>query len=270
VSRLSILEQTLTQSRTIFKAHLDKAQTDGQCLMIEEQTLFAEKLNAWEKQRDAYKTALLACQLRLTALGQTFITDSLSSARQQMEVHKQEQWGQNISACVVQHIQKYVDTVQQEARTAIDDTTITLPTFQLDMSDTNTQVSVAKNAMGKVGLILGGTIGAVWGPWGILAGASVGGWLSKSLFGGDIKQKTLDAVEQTTQNLLAALRTKAVQYLSEVDRRVMEAHDTRKVVWEPSNHLSHFQKHVVYYRQLVDWCSTFLNIVNTMKKEAIQ
>jgi hypothetical protein len=119
---------------------------------------------------------------------------------------------------------------------------------------------------GELGALFGGLVTRVvdGGNAGREAGASIGGWIGKNVFGVDAERETLKRVDQVARGVVPALREEAERYLERVDG-LLAAADRFYATWtRTSPRVLAAQDQENRIRELGRWCDGFLDAVRAL------
>ena len=178
------------------------------------------------------------------------------------------EWQGKLNSCFHSALNSYTQSVYRRITSPTLLTSIKVPVFDLNPSSINADVTLPEDASASIGGWIGAGIGTFIEPGGgTVVGAALGAWLGQTLFGVDVKQKTLESVEQAARSILQTITAQAEQYIDRVDQLLIDFGKSYNSNPQPSPSLQAAQKTERYYSALVSWCDEFQNTINNIKRE---
>ena len=271
LSRLGVLESYLKKASTYFQFQLSEAQTSTKNLRKTEEEILRKQQNIFQKTIKEDRLRLSSFQIKLNQLGEEFVRNC--NQRVEKLIDSDPKWSDKLKDSLNSAVQEYVHSIYQGVKRAGIQTSIKIPSFEINQSRTNPEVSAAKNPTQAWGTGLGIVLGGILGPeiWlvSVPMGAAVGNWLGKKL-GVDVKKKTLESVEKAARNLLSPLNSEANKYIDTIDKLLINYGESNIPKNRFSNQFYSSQKTEQYYSQLVDWCNKFKQTITQIKAELLK
>jgi hypothetical protein len=166
-------------------------------------------------------------------------------------------------------LERYAGRVFEGARAAVEASRLPIPPFDLQQVIVSAEVSPTANPAGELAARLGSLATRVvdGGEAGRVAGASIGGWIDKNILGVDAARQAMEAVERAARNVASLLEGEAGKYLNRVEALLAEADRYYEQWVRTSSRLSVAQETEGRYRELLTWCTGFLEGVQGIEGE---
>ena len=185
-----------------------------------------------------------------------------------------QEWREKLSSCFTSSLEAYTRKVHRGVTSLGLQTNIEIPRFQLHPSNLNPNIPAVRNTSSALGGLIGASIGTAvfWElpGFGTVIGGALGAWLSRTLFGIDVKQTNLNAVEQAARDMLPSIEARAEQYIDKIEFRLVDFGNSYDPNPQPSPSLKAAQLTKQYYSSLVGWCNEFQKAIKNLKKEVIK
>ncbi|MBV9282389.1 MAG: dynamin family protein [Chloroflexi bacterium] len=264
LSRLGAFEQILCAVAAALQVELRTAQEETQAARAAaEASLVHERTQARERiARDRLR--LRACREALAAIGDHFVAECVEGTRRQIERSRQPP--ATVKLAYEPALERFAREVSEAARSSLLDAPVTVPPFELKQWILHAEVAAAMHPAGELGALFGGLVTRVvdGGNAGREAGASIGGWIGKNVFGVDAERETLKRVDQVARGVVPALREEAERYLERVDGLLAEA-DRFYATWtRTSSRVLAAEDAENQVRELGRWCDGFLDAVRAL------
>jgi len=268
LSRLGILEQRLIDAGSCLQELQSGAQRVTEVVRVEEEARQAMERTAMQKDIAEDRLELKAFQGRLAALGERFVEVSVDRTRRRMEEDRDWTRTGRISAhlSVTEALESYASDLEEGARAAVQRSRLPLPDFDIKHWIVNADVSAKRHAPSEIGASFGSR---VLGTTGKTLGASVGGWIEKSVFGQDAEREALSRVEELARSMVPALLAESREYLGRADRLLEDAHTYYERWRRASPRLEEARQIEETYGSLVGWCADFVSEVRAMMREVV-
>jgi GTP-binding protein EngB required for normal cell division len=270
LSRLSVLDDRLGCARRALESSLEEARRSADHLHRREVTLAQAEVR--EHQRKVAQDILALARLRgeLEQFGSMFV-DGVRKQADSLMSHSD--WPQRIATAATQPLAAYVQAVNQRVKGAVTCTNLPLPAFSLNRNGAEGVEAAKDNAAligGGIGLALSlMTFGMDFG-FSTIAGPAVAAFLSKRLFGRDIKQETKDKLLSAARNAKAAIRAEAEKYLNVVEGLLNTVKQSPPQRRPAPNDLQEAKAHEQRLAQLLAWCCEFDTAVKRVRQRAVQ
>jgi hypothetical protein len=151
------------------------------------------------------------------------------------------------------------------------DAPTTIPDFELKQWILRAEVTAATQPAGDIAAMFGGLMTRVvdGGSAGREAGATIGDWIGKNVFGIDAERETLKRVEGIARGVVPSLQAEAERYVEKVDALLAEA-DAFYGEWtRTAPRVAAAQEVERRYDDLVRWCEEFLQEVRAVAKAMV-
>ncbi len=261
LSRLGILEQHLCRIDASIRAELAAARQATQMAREEEAaTLAREKARIRGRIAEA-RVRLQAWKENLAAAGEAFVAKCVEGTQQQMK-----QQGARPATVRISYepaLERYTSEISERVRAAVMDAPITVPDFELRQWILRAEVAAATHPTSDIGAMFGDLMTRVvdGGSAGREAGASIGDWIGKNVFGMDAERETLKRVERVARGVVPSLQAEAERYLEKVDALLAEADRFYSGWTRTTPPVAAAQEVERRYGALLQWCDAFLHEV---------
>lgn len=262
LSRLGTLSAHLAETRALLDMRLAEASAE----MERQQQSWAELKAQRERQHRQNsaedKLALARFRAELTQLTNTFVTavDAKAGA-----IMTQADWNTKVGTCFEEPLNTYIEKVNSGAKRAISGSDIKVPVFAIasDGTQVTAEDDISTWIGGAAGFLLLGWMDA--GIFSAGAGAAAGAWVSKNIFGRDVKKETREKVKAAAKTTAPKLRAEAEKYLNSLEKQ-LDAH-TKQVprIRKPAA-LSRVEVQVTQYSEYVRWCEDFQRAVKSLQE----
>lgn len=266
LSRLGVLESYLWEAQAYFQSQFIQKQVLVKDLEKAETEALEKHQTELQKIIDSDRLNISGVKTRLYQFGDSFVKESKENAKQLM--NNNSQWQEKLNSCFDSALNLYIQSIYREVESSVTQTKVKIPAFDLDRSSFLVGVSSVEDRSGRVGRWIGGGIGTILQPGGgTIAGAFIGTLVGKALFGVDIKQKTLDLVEQTAREMVQTMTSQAEKYIDLIEELLVEYAKSKYPYIQPSRILEETRQLQDYYNYLIIWCKEFQNGINKIKQE---
>ena len=261
LSRLGILEQYLCRVSAAGHAELAAAQQLMQQARDEEEAVLAQERGEIRARIASSRAGLQTWKTDLAALGETFVAGCVEETRQQIQGRGRAP--ETVRICYESSLEQYAADVAGSVRGIVLDLPLTAPTFELRQWILHAEVAAATHPTSELGALFGDLMTRVvdGGSAGREAGATIGGWIGKNVFGVDAELETLKRVEHVARGVLPSLQAEAERYLDQVAGLLAEA-DRFYGEWRRTGpRVAAAEEFERTYRGIVQWCDDFLQQV---------
>ncbi|HZS94675.1 MAG TPA: GTP-binding protein [Chloroflexota bacterium] len=157
---------------------------------------------------------------------------------------------------------RYAEGISDAVREAVLGLPITPPAFDLSGWLIHVESLSASHPVADVASALGDLLGQVSGDDSARQrGVAAGRWVSRAVFGSDVEERVLKAVEAAARNRLAELRPDVEEYFDRVDALLREA-DAYFTDWTPaSTERAHLQHMLDALESVGEWAKQLLGEV---------
>mgnify|MGYP001269081858 CR=1 FL=1 len=264
LSRLGILEQLLCRLDASIRMELTAAQEATQIAREEEAATLGREKAEIKGHIAQCRVRLQTCKDEVAAAGERFVAACVEGTRQQLK-----QQGRRQASVQIFHqaaLERYTTEISENVRQAVMDAPITIPDFELKQWILRAEVTAATQPASDIGAMFGGLMTRVvdGGSAGREAGASVGDWIGKNVFGIDAERETLKRVEGVARGVLPSLQAEAERYVEKVDALLTEADAFYSKWTRTAPRVAAAQEVEHRYGDLVRWCEEFLQEVRAI------
>lgn len=266
LSRIGVLDNYLWEAQAYFQNQLIEKQVTVKNLEKAEIEALNKHQAELQKRIDSYSLLISGIKTRFYQFSDNFVRESKENAKQLIE--NNSEWQEKLNSCFDSALNSYTQNIYGEVKSSTAQTKLKIPVFSLDKSSFFVGVSPVENLSGRVGRWIGAGIGTILEPGGgTIAGAVVGTFVGRALFGADIKQKTLDLVEQTAREMVQAMTSQSEQYIEGVENLLVEYAKSEYPSPQSSPILKEVRLIREYYNSLIVWCEQLRNEINNINQE---
>jgi hypothetical protein len=269
LSRLGILEQQLCELDASIRMELAAAEQATQTAREAEAATLAREKAEIRGRIAQCRVRLQTCKDELAAAGERFVTACVEGTRQHLK-----QQGRRPETVRIFHetaLERYTTETSENVRQAVMDAPTTIPDFELKQWILRAEVTAATQPAGDIAAMFGGLMTRVvdGGSAGREAGATIGDWIGKNVFGIDAERETLKRVEGIARGVVPSLQAEAERYVEKVDALLAEA-DAFYGEWtRTAPRVAAAQEVERRYDDLVRWCEEFLQEVRAVAKAMV-
>lgn len=251
LSRLGILENHLIRAYSYFQTQLSEAEITLNKLKKEEEGVLAEK-------QATFKRAVSEARLNLAKMKSEF--EDISSFEPAIAelikgawliIRSGGSWRREVinmlSECSQDCLIKYFNQdFIKDVNSAVCQTGMKVPAYNLNQSKMNTIISEATN-------VLNGTDNPI-------------DWIA-DIFTNHIIKGAVETVQKSLRSIVSIFCTEAKNYIDRIDKMLVDFAETNKPKPMTSPALYAAWESKQFYTNLISWCNKFQNAVSDLKKE---
>lgn len=263
VSRLGILAERLAVAEGVVRAELEVARDAGERARSLEMERLAREKTTIRREIARCRGRLVSVRERsgsASALGERFVADCVAATQPQLQASGPTA---PLRLQCDLAMERYLSALSDEVAEALAGAPITVPRFELRDWILRIQVDPARERASDLAVrfgelvtrpVDGGTVGRE-------AGATIGGWIDRTVLGVDAAKRTLERVEAVAREVLALLQVETDRYLAVVEGLLAEAEAFYGGWTRSAPEVEAAERHEAALSRLVQWCEGFRRAV---------
>jgi GTPase Era involved in 16S rRNA processing len=265
LSRLGLLHDHVRKAKEVFDHQLKQANTKLQSESARAEATHREKLSKFDAEMREGALRLSTFKSKLGTYGEEYVKDC--EQRAQRLINTDSNWSTKLRSCFDDSVKAYTSKVQKGLEREMTSFKIQTPAFSI--GDESTSVEATTDNSVKAGAAIGAIVGMffTFGLDGGLFGAAAGAWLSRKLFGVDVKAETLSKVRQAARAMLSTLSSEAEKYVGRCEKSLKSHAKKQRPKLQLTSAGAASAEEVERYDELAKWSGELSSAIRKAEKE---
>jgi hypothetical protein len=264
LARLGILEQAVRRMVDGLRDLHHSAEARHRQVRAAEDAALDEERREIRRKIGEGRLRLGSIRAGLAALGERFVATCLADTEASLGDRPSQV---RIASDAALHA--YQDDLTDAVRAVTLDLPATVPDFDLTGWRLRAEVAAADSLTSDMGTMLGDLATRVFdgGKAGREAGASLGDWIGKNVFGVDACRETMQRVEHVVRGVLPSLQRETERYLDTVEHLLAQAEEFYASWTRTAPQVMAAEAELQGYDRLLAWSDGFLEAIQDLVRE---